>query len=79
MDGTHKGRCITAKDNVDIVSTPRLQGLFSRAGITKPSILSAQLVAGSPGLNGKWTASKGMYVDGHEREDVVKYPSLIKR
>ncbi len=69
-----KGRCIMAKDIVDIVSTPRLQGLFSRAGITKPSISERTAHHWLTRLEWQYgLPQKGMYVDGHEREDVVKY------
>jgi len=65
---------IKAQDVCDIVASEKLQVLFSWLGIPKPSIL--QLTAQRWLAKMKWRYSKtknGMYIGGHEREDVMAY------
>ncbi len=69
-----KGKSISAVDIVNIVATPRIQDLFSHAGITKPRISERTARRWLTTLEWQYgLPQKGMYVDGHEREDVVKY------
>ena len=65
---------IRAQDIVDFVTTPEMQAQIAAANIKKQSISlrSAQQWLHHLGWQyGK--ARKGMYIDGHEREDVVAY------
>jgi hypothetical protein len=65
---------ISAEDVCEIVSGERLQDLFARLGVHKPSISKATAQRWLAKL--KWRYSKkknGMYIDGHERDDVVAY------
>lgn len=69
-----KSGSITATDLVDVVASPKVQEQLKNAGIDKPSISerTAHRWLGKLG----WRYGKqqnGMYVDGHEREDVVQY------
>jgi len=69
-----KGKSITAADIVDIVSTPELQDIFSQSGITKPGICERTARHWLTRLQWQYgQPQKGMYMDGHERKDVVKY------
>jgi len=69
-----KGGRVTAEDIVEIVSTPELQEKFSRCGITKPTISERTASRWLSKLDWQYgQPQKGMYVDGHEREDVVRY------
>jgi hypothetical protein len=65
---------IKAKDICEIVASERIQSLFAWLGIHKPSISMAMAKQWLMGL--KWCYSKkknGMYIDGHERDNVVAY------
>ena len=69
-----KSGFVTASDVVDIVSSPEMQAQFSRAGIHKPSISDSTARRWLSKLG--WRYGKqpnGMYIDGHERQDVVEY------
>src|SRR6267154_3318880 len=65
---------LKAQDIVDIVASPKMQDMFARKGISKPSI---SIKTGHRWLKKLgWTYKKlknGMYLDGHERSDVVEY------
>jgi len=77
-----KGQSITARDIIDIVvSCPRLQECFSHSGITKPVISEHSAHHWLTTLEWQYgLPQKGMYVDGHEREDIVQYhQALIER
>jgi hypothetical protein len=69
-----KGGLIKAKDPVDLVASPKMQQHFQWIGISKPSIseITAQRWLVQLGWQYGRHAS-GMYIDGHEQEDVVKY------
>jgi hypothetical protein len=65
---------LKAEDVVDIIASPVMQDSFARKGILKTSI--------SVKTGHRWlkklgwtygTLRNGMYLDGHEREDVVEY------
>ncbi len=65
---------ICAQDIIDYISTPEMQRKLEKANIKKKSILlcTAQRWLRFFGWHyGK--IKKGMYIDGHECEDVVKY------
>jgi hypothetical protein len=69
-----KGGFIRAEDVCEIVASEKLQILFARLGIHKPSISKTTAQRWLAKL--KWRYSKkknGMYIDGHERDDVVAY------
>ncbi|KAI0070203.1 hypothetical protein K474DRAFT_1609121 [Panus rudis PR-1116 ss-1] len=65
---------IKAADLVDIVASQDMQAKFSSLGICKPKI--SERTARNWLHKLKWRYGRtrnGMYVDGHEREDVVEY------
>jgi hypothetical protein len=65
---------IKAQDICDIVAGEKLQGLFFRLGIDKPSISLSTAQRWLAKMNWCYSKTKtGMYIDGHEREDVVAY------
>ena len=76
-----KNGFLTASDIVDIVSSPEMQARFSRAGIHKASISERTARRWLCKLGWRYGRHKnGMYVDGHERQDVVEYrEAFVKR
>jgi hypothetical protein len=65
---------LKAQDLVEIVASPEIQAVFMRKGITKPLISCRTALRWLEKLG--WTYGKlknGMYLDGHERLDVVEY------
>jgi hypothetical protein len=69
-----KSGLIKATDLVDIVASPHMQEQLTHAGIEKPTISerTARRWLGRMGFRyGK--QKNGMYIDGHERDDVVQY------
>jgi hypothetical protein len=69
-----KSGFIKAQDVCEIVASKKLQDLFSRLGIDKPGISLSTAQRWLAKM--KWRYSKmrnGMYIDGHERDDVVAY------
>ena len=76
-----QGRNMTAADVVEVVSTPELQAQFTEAGIIKPSISERTARRWLSRLDWQYgQPRKGMYIDGHEREDVVNYrKAFVKR
>jgi len=72
-----KGGYISGQDVVDIVSSPELQELLGAKGggkVTSLSLWTALWTAQHWLKKLKWRygqPKKGMYIDGHEREDVV--------
>jgi hypothetical protein len=69
-----KGGLIKASDVVDAVASPRLQELFKQIRISKLSISpqTAQRWLCKLGWHYGWHRT-GLYVDGHEHPDVIKY------
>lgn len=68
------GGFLKAEDVVDIVAGPQMQAIFAQKGITKPTISIKTALRWLEKLG--WTYGKlktGMYLDGHERPDVVEY------
>ena len=69
-----KAGFLTASDIVDIVLSPEMQARFSQAGIHKASISERTARSWLCKLGWRYGRHKnGMYVDGHERQDVVEY------
>ena len=68
------GGFIRAEDVCEIVASEKIQALFARLGVHKPRVSLATAKRWLARL--KWRYSKkknGMYIDGHERDDVVAY------
>ena len=69
-----KGGFLKAEDVVEIVASQEIQAIFAQKGITKVSISVKTALRWLEKLG--WTYGKlknGMYLDGHERLDVVEY------
>ena len=65
---------IKAQDVCQIVASEKLQILFSQLGISKPSISQSMAQRWLAKMEWRYSETKnGMYIDGHEREDVVAY------
>ena len=65
---------LKAEDIVDIVASPEMQMIFTHKGFVKPLISVNMGVCWLKKLG--WTYGKlknGMYLNGHERDDVVEY------
>jgi len=69
-----RGHHVTARDLVEVVSSPKLQQFFSQSAITKPAISEHTGHHWLSRLDWQYGhTKKGMYIDGHECEDVVEY------
>jgi hypothetical protein len=65
---------LRAEDLVDLVASPEMQRIFSEKGISKASISKKTASRWLKKLDWRYQrARNGMYIDGHEREDVVAY------
>jgi hypothetical protein len=65
---------LRAEDVADLVASPKMQNTFSEKGICKPSISKKTATRWLQKLDWRYESSQnGMYIDGHEREDVVVY------
>ncbi|KAI0281130.1 hypothetical protein BGY98DRAFT_1095071 [Russula aff. rugulosa BPL654] len=65
---------LKAEDLVDLVATPEMQEIFSEKGICKKSISKNMATRWLQKLDWRYKGiKKGMYINGHEREDVVAY------
>ena len=65
---------IKATDLVDVVASPRIQEHFKNAGIDRPKISERTAHRWLAALGWEYGKQKnGMFIDGHEREDVVLY------
>lgn len=74
LSAKSKAGFIKAQDVCDIVASEKLQILFSRLGIHKPSISQSTAKRWLAKLKWRYSKTKnGMYIDGHERDDVVAY------
>jgi hypothetical protein len=59
---------------IDVVSSDEMQAQFVQSGIDKQSISEHTAHRWMEKLGWKYGKQKnGMYIDGHEREDVVEY------
>ena len=69
-----KAGFLKAEDVVDIVASPEIQKIFSEKGVCKQSISKKTAICWLKKLDWRYEGLKnGMYIDGHEREDVVAY------
>jgi hypothetical protein len=69
-----KNGFIKAQDVCDIIASQKLQDMFLRLGTDKPSISLATAKRWLTKMKWRYSKAKnGMYIDGHEREDVVAY------
>jgi hypothetical protein len=65
---------LKAQDIVEIVASPDMQAILAQKGISKPTISVKTALRWLEKLG--WSYGKlknGMYLDGHERSDVVEY------
>jgi len=74
LQGIAKDGYIRAQDIVNFIATPEMQAKLEQGGVRKLliSLWTAQQWLHQMG----WRYGKkknGMYIDGHKREDVVKY------
>ena len=68
------GKYLKASDVIDVVASPEIQEIMRQKGIVKPSIAERTARRWLAGLGWRYGKLKdGMYIDGHEREDVVEY------
>ena len=69
-----KGPYMKAGDVVDVIASPEIQAILRQKGICKPSITERTARRWLAGLGWRYgKMQSGMYIDGHEREDVVEY------
>jgi hypothetical protein len=69
---------IKAADVVKIVSSPEMQANLRRVGVCKLTITERTACNWLKKLNWRYEQKRnGMYIDGHEREDVVQYRNLF--
>jgi hypothetical protein len=69
-----KNGFVKAEDVVDLVASPEIQRVFSEKGICKSSISKKTATRWLQKLDWRYQGTRnGMYIDGHEREDVVAY------
>ena len=69
-----KGSFLKAEDVTDIIVSPKMQVIFAHKGIRKESISNRTALRWLERLG--WSFGKlknGMYLDGHERLDMVEY------
>ena len=65
---------LKAEDVIEIVTSPEIQAIFMQKGITKASISVKTALYWLDRLGWRYGKLKnGMYLDGHERPDVVDY------
>jgi hypothetical protein len=65
---------LKAEDLVDLVASPEMQKTFAEKGISKASISTKTATRWLKKLDWRYESVRnGMYIDGHEREDVVAY------
>ena len=65
---------IKVEDIANLVASPEMQVVFSEKGICKPSISMRMANRWLQKLDWRYQrARNGMYIDGHERENVVAY------
>ena len=65
---------IKTEDVCDIIASNAIQGIFAWLGVKKPSISLSTAMRWLARLNWKYGKKlNGMYIDGHERDDVVAY------
>ncbi|KAI0265291.1 hypothetical protein BC834DRAFT_808271, partial [Gloeopeniophorella convolvens] len=81
MERTKSGAYLKSLDVVDIVSSPELQEMLKEKGVCTPSISERTARRWLAKLNWRFQKkANGMYIDGHERKDVVEYrQAFVKR
>ena len=68
------GQYLKAANVVDVVASPEIQEIFRQKGISRESISESTARRWLSGLGWRYGKLKsGMYIDGHERDDVVEY------
>ena len=69
-----KGPYMKAGDVVNVIVSPEIQVILRQKGICKPSIMEHTARCWLARLGWQYRKiQNGMYIDGHEREDVVEY------
>jgi hypothetical protein len=69
-----KGRHLTASNVIDVVASPEVQAVLTQKGIFKPTISEHMVWHWLAGLGWQYRKTpNGMYIDGHERDNVVEY------
>ena len=69
-----KNGSIKATNLVEVIASPKMQDRFKLAGIEKPSISERTAHRWLGRLGWRYGRQQnGMYIDGHEHEDVVQY------
>jgi hypothetical protein len=69
---------LKASDIVDIVAGPNVQAMLSNIGICKPMITEQMARNWLQMLEWRYTQTwNGLYVDGHERDDIVQYQKVF--
>jgi hypothetical protein len=74
LKGKEREGFLKAEDVVDVVASPEMQAIFAQKGISKATISVKTALRWLEKMG--WTYGKlkhGMYLDGHERSDVVEY------
>lgn len=69
-----RGGFLKAQDVVEVVASPEMQAIFAQKGISKATISTKTALRWLEKMG--WSYGKlkhGMYLDGHERSDVVEY------
>ena len=75
-----KSGFIKAQDVREIVASENIQTLFARLGVHKPGISLSTAQRWLAKMNWRYKETKkGMYIDGHERDDVVAYRHAFVR
>ncbi len=65
---------LRAEDIVNLVASPEMQKTFAEKGICKSSISKSTVIRWLKKLDWRYQSFRnGMYINGHEREDVVAY------
>ena len=65
---------LKAEDVAEVVASPEVQAIFAWKGITKASISVKTALCWLKKLGWRYGKLRnGMYLDGHERADVVEY------
>ena len=65
---------LKAEDVAEVIASPEVQAIFARKGIIKASIFVKTALRWLEKLGWRYGKLRnGMYLDGHERADVVEY------
>jgi hypothetical protein len=68
------GQYLKAADVVNVITSLEIQAIFRQKGISKDSISESTAQHWLSGLGWQYGKLKsGMYIDGHERDNVVEY------